>query len=527
MARPPRQQKLTFSLLKPDVTPDDALRDAGALSAHVVPALTADAPSLFVTSRAPHPPTWLAFIEPHVRGDLPALLAASSSAVLFIEASDRLFALTFGQGRHLLSAETVVSDFGLKVVLNTVAPDQLKSVDAKTIDETTMHTRRDVSRDSSFSAFGLDVSRDLLRAVTGTPQDATFGPRLTGSDALGLYTRAPVPELPQLAERLLTTYHLDDYKANFDFIDFLRQEKRPERLRELEERLVEALQQRDIVDVHLAAPETLDWLDVDGFRFTSQDDEQPSANDPRITEYLDSRDGDEITLETLKTDKMAALRASDGEPQGTWPILRCIVYQTELGDDLYVLSAGDWFRVNMNFKDRVYNEVAQIRLLEGLPAADQGTDEDSYNLKAAAAIDALCLDKKFVYDGGPDKMEVCDILTRDGGFIHVKHRGSSSTLSHLFTQGLNSAERLLQDPDFRRKAREVVAAEDEAFADVFTEDRPSPESHQITFVVITRSDRDTPLTLPFFSVVSLRAAASRLRGYGFPVSVAAVREQDL
>jgi uncharacterized protein (TIGR04141 family) len=181
----------------------------------------------------------------------------------------------------------------------------------------------------------------------------------------------------------------------------------------------------------------------------------------------------------------------------------------------------------MNFKDRVYNEVAQIRLLEGLPAADQGTDEDSYNLKAAAAIDALCLDKKFVYDGGPDKMEVCDILTRDGGFIHVKHRGSSSTLSHLFTQGLNSAERLLQDPDFRRKAREVVAAEDEAFADVFTEDRPSPESHQITFVVITRSDRDTPLTLPFFSVVSLRAAASRLRGYGFPVSVAAVREQDL
>ena len=74
-------------------------------------------------------------------------------------------------------------------------------------------------------------------------------------------------------------------------------------------------------------------------------------------------------------------------------------------------------------------------------------------------MDALCLDKKFVYDGGPRKMEICDILTRDGGLIHVKHRGSSSTLSHLFTQGVNSAERLLQDADFRSRARAVVAAE--------------------------------------------------------------------
>lgn len=55
-------------------------------------------------------------------------------------------------------------------------------------------------------------------------------------------------------------------------------------------------------------------------------------------------------------------------------------------------------------------------------------------------------------------------------------------------------------------------------------DRPLPDAHEVSFVVITRSDRETPLTLPFFSVVSLRAAASRLQGFGFRVSVAAVRE---
>lgn len=141
-------------------------------------------------------------------------------------------------------------------------------------------------------------------------------------------------------------------------------------------------------------------------------------------------------------------------------------------------------------------------------------------------MDALCLDKKFVYDGSPDKMEICDILTRDGGLIHVKHRGSSATLSHLFTQGVNSAERLLQDADFRSRARAVAARENSEFGEVLPADRPSPETHEVSFVVITRSDRDTPLTLPFFSVVSLRAAASRLQGFGFRVSVAAIREQS-
>jgi uncharacterized protein (TIGR04141 family) len=465
-------------------------------------------------------------LSPHTAGGLQGLFAASSGAVLLIEASERLFAVTFGQGRHLLNAEAFEYDFGLKVVLNTVAPDQLKSVDSKTIDETTMHTRRDVSRDSTFSAFGLDVTRDLLRAVTGTPRDKTLGPRLTGSDALGLQTRLQVPELAGLLTRLLEAYEEDTYIANgFDFIDFLRPEKNAARVDELEALLIATLAKGELADVHLAAPQPLDWLDVDGFRFSTQPAEEELESDPRITSYLASKEGEDLTFQALKHDRMEAIRASDSQPQATWPITRCLVYQTEHAGQLYVLSAGDWFRINLDFKDRVYEDVARLALLTGLPDADPGTDENAFNMKAAAAIDALCLDKKFVYDGGPDKMEICDILTRDGGLIHVKHRGSSATLSHLFTQGVNSAERLLQDPDFRRRARTIAAREDPEFGEVLPADRPRPETYEVSFVVITRSERDTPLTLPFFSVVSLRAAASRLQGFGFRVSVAAVREQ--
>ena len=230
-----RLQKLTLSLLKEGHSRDDVFRDIDELEAVIVPALGAEEESLFLRSRSPHRPRWVAYLERHVAGPLEGLFAASASAVLLFEAEGRLFAATFGQGRHLLDLESFEKDFGLKVVLNTVAPDQLKSVDAKTIDDTTVHTRRDLSKDSAFSAFGLDPSRDLLRAVTGRPRDETLAHRLTGSDALAIDMRDELPRLPELGARLLAAYEADDYKEHFAFIDFLRPEKDRARIAELQE----------------------------------------------------------------------------------------------------------------------------------------------------------------------------------------------------------------------------------------------------------------------------------------------------
>jgi uncharacterized protein (TIGR04141 family) len=525
VARQRRLERLTWSLLKAEYARKDILVAEAEVSAHVVPALTTQTPSLFIKATPPHPPGWLSYLEPHVRGGLTNLFAASSGAVLVLEAAGRVFAITLGQGRHLLNTSAFESDFGLKVVLNTVMPDQLKSVDAKTVEENTLHTRREVSRNSSISAFGLDVTRDLLRAVTGKPQDESLGPWLTGSDTLGIQTRLDVPELPGLAEQLLAAYESDAYKKEFEFIDFLRPEKSPARKQELEELLVDVLRRREISDLHLAAPEPLDWSDMNGFRFSTQASGAATDSDPRISRYLATKDDAELTMADLKRDKMLAISASTTYAQNTWPIFQCIVYEVELDGQLYVLSGGDWFRVNLDFKERVLEELGILTtLMEGLPQADAQTTEAAYNAKAATSLNALCLDTKLVRDGGPDSIEICDILTREGGFIHVKHRGSSATLSHLFAQGINSAERFLQDAGFREKAREIAAAENPEFAALFSEGRPDAADHEITFAVITRSSRDTLLTLPFFSIVSLRAAALRLRAMGFRVSVASVRE---
>ena len=332
-----------------------------------------------------------------------------------------------------------------------------------------------------------------------------------------------LPRLPELGARLLDAYQADDYKEHFGFIDFLRPERDHARIAELQDLLLENLSNQEWTDIHLAAPETLDWQEFDGFRFSTQRRDEDGSNDPSIRTYLATRE-DDLDLSVLKHDRMLAIRASDGEPMASWQVYRCLVFQAELGGYLYVLSDGDWFRVDLDYRRRVEAEVEALPDFAGLPDADRGTDEDSYNRKAAQAISALCLDKQFVYDGGPDKIEICDLLTGDGALIHVKQRGSSSTLSHLFTQGRNSGERLVTDADFRAKAAAVIQGIDGRYAKVWPVDRPRAEDHEIVFAVITRSRRRTPLTLPFFSVISLQAAARTLQGFGFKVSKAAVRE---
>lgn len=524
MPRQPKLQRLTLFLFKEGMTLDDVIPEREQLQSYHVRGLGIDDDNLFVKASFVNQPKWVPYLEPHVEQDLDSLLSSTAAAALVMRAGDRTLALAFGQGRHLLETEAVTHDFGLKVVLNTVAYDQLKSVDARSVDELTVHTRRDVSRDSSFEAFGLDVTRDLIRTVTGTPRDETLARKLTGSTALALNTRAQIPELPELAERLLDRYAATDYREHFDFIDHLRPVSDAALIARLQNALLEDLRARSITDLHLAPPEVLDHLDIEGFRFTTQERDSDPEADPRISAYLDSIDRDSLSFEKLKSDRVVPIHA-DGVAQRGWSVFRCIVYETSDQERLYVLSAGEWYEVSLDFKRRVDEDVRRLVPLElDLPEARFNESEGDYNARAANAIGALCLDEKLVRDEGPDKMEVCDLLTADGKLIHVKKRGRSSTLSHLFAQGINSAERLRGDDEFRGRARALIAREGAAFADVVPAERPNPADHEIGFVIITRSTRETPLTLPFFSVVSLRAAAQRLENQGFRVRVAKVPE---
>jgi len=238
---------LTYFLLKEERDVTSVIRESEELTAMNVPGLgIEDEPNLFVKASNVSVPRWAVLLDQYSDGSLADILrSASASAVLLLavdgDDSSRLMAMTFGHGRHLIEQDAIVHDFGLRVVLNSVAYDKIKSVDARTVDELTRHSRLDVSRDASFGAFGLDVTTDLVRSVTGTTDREPFSGRLTGSDSLSLNSKVDVPDFPALGATLLSAYGEVRYREHFDFIDHLRIEKDPSIVEQLDKALVESL----------------------------------------------------------------------------------------------------------------------------------------------------------------------------------------------------------------------------------------------------------------------------------------------
>jgi uncharacterized protein (TIGR04141 family) len=164
-----RLEKLTISLLKEGLGRDDVFRDRSKLDGHLIRSLDANRDSLFTAAVPSHPPKWVDFLDPHTPSNLSEVLRnASASAVLLLEAEQRLFAVTFGQGRHLIEPDNFVQDFGLRVVLNTVAPDKLKCIDARPVisSATSRAPRKTRSWPTALPALTLSASIPTSRSPT-------------------------------------------------------------------------------------------------------------------------------------------------------------------------------------------------------------------------------------------------------------------------------------------------------------------------------------------------------------------------
>ena len=135
-------------------------------------------------------------------------------------------------------------------------------------------------------------------------------------------------------------------------------------------------------------------------------------------------------------------------------------------------------------------------------------------------------------------IEICDILSTQGHFIHVKRKLNSSSLSHLFSQGLVSADLLLMSQEYRETVLQEVrtaerakrAGRDGAFS-AMIRDGVQPGRLEVVYAVIAKwgdegkgKDRGIAEAMPFFSKVNLRRCATDLKRMGYSVSYKRIPE---
>ena len=516
---------------------------------------------LYVVAPPPRFPDWMAFLEEGFE-DVALSPSAANQALLVVRVEPEndlphLFALTFGFGRFLLAPHAHVRQFGLKVALNIIfegdegkgaVRPRIRRVDMTTVADNVMRTRRQANRHDDFDAFGVDIRRDLLGAVTGDPVDSkTWGGRITGGDALRLGAPVTLALLGELCLKLHEVEQRDDYTRRFDWIDNLHPVEDETRVAALQSRLVEQLR-GDPQKLELAPPTLLDWDEIASFSLElgSQDDDAPEEQ--RFDElYL------EHYLEVLGPEGLAALDIAQltalhqvhaydagGKELGRWPVFDWLDGEIEHKGETYALVGGEIFRIEKRYLAQLDGFISRINEWSNdLPPSAKGKSEGDYNREAAeGSSHLLCLDAKTVrVDTHTSPIEVCDLLSSDGDFVHVKRKLRSSALSHLFSQGAVSGDLFHMNPQFRQKTLELVQREERQLAEDsgdpdykgrFARFGPgdiNPSKYEVVYAIIAPwKGRKPSEALPFFSKVNLRRHVDDLHRMGYRVSYKRIEE---
>lgn len=507
-----------FLLRKEYKAPADALNEH--LEQNQIPIGENRFATLYVKKSPDSAPAWAGFFRNQVDESLLGTVK-STSAVLFISIDTRTFALTFGHGRFLLKPECYEERFGLLATVNSVRPDALRSIDTRAfVDD--QNARVQTGQEASAYEFGIDIERDLVRAIVGKPTDPALGSRLAGTDSLTASADVDISNVSVLLKKYLQAYNSTSYKSTFPWIDQIRQVRRDSKLWErLDSELItiikQAWQTNGVSDkCWLSLPDIVEWADIDGFKFTNSKKEGVST-DVHLPGFVHTHDKDKLSIDYLKSHFAMAVNTEE-RVIARWPVYRCIQCEFDLDDKSYVLSAGTWFEIDKNFVGSIEKFYKTIPTFPEKTLVYNHQNEGKYN-EALAASDSSrwCLmDRKLLQVGGVhDKIEFCDVYGKNTLF-HIKHYGSSSVLGHLFNQGLVSGELLKSHPDVVNLANEKL---DKAHKLGLANSVPRDVSaYSIVFGIISQSNKPG-LHLPFFSKVVLKSCTTKLRDLGYKVLI--------
>lgn len=526
-----KTQRLTIFLLQTISEPRQAIAQGKSPTAVELDASRGVEGTFFFLSKPPSPPSWVPYVK-EIAPTTPDLFSSSASGLLVVNAHDRHFALTFGYGRSLLDLSKIERQFGLKVALNRIDPAQLRSMDTKTFEDLVVTRSLQASKSTDLPTFGIDVSRDILRAVTGEPRDTSLSRRLSGADALVLGIASKASELPKLLGEILDAFAEDAYKDNFAWIDHLSLITDHVLIDALDERLAEQLALGDTGGTHMAMPEPLNWEDIESFKITGS---QGIFQDLDLDEYLESL-GDgrpKITVSILKGRRVAVKFLRSGEADGRWTVYNCLISEQRVSDQLYVLIEGRWLAISESLAEEVDAFAVALQSSQTtLLSSNVGETEPAYNKRVAsqAVGDLLCLDAKIQVPGGASSgIELCDLLTVDGEFIHIKRKSRSSTLSHLFAQGSISATTFVSDGTYRDRVRaQIETSVDPSEMDKWLALVPDRNGsvdrsrYTVSYAVITNSNKPGADWLPFFSKLNLMQQGKQVLSLGFGLSITRV-----
>jgi uncharacterized protein (TIGR04141 family) len=510
----------------------NSLRDDHRLEEGVAATNLPEGSTLFVLDNVPHAPWWKSYF-----GVTKNLNQVTKGALIFLPVGERCFALSFGHVFHNLEDRAYEYDFGLRVTLNSVDPNKLKSTDVLEPGEA-RRQRTQVPVDSDLTFFDFDRDSTILKSLTGKVKSEykDLFKHATGSSNLRISSSLASDELAGLCVKLLELYGSDEYKTTFPDIQNIAPVRDPVLIDQLNGKLLAAFKTKD-QSLNLTVPDIINYNDnvFSTFSGCGAGDLYEDVFMGRYYSYLEARGQNinDIGLDEFRKHRLK-LVDEDNTPKGdSYSILKCFVFDTLLPDGAgtYHLTEGNWYKVENDYVAKLQAFLDPLCADLPLPNYTHKT-EGEYNKAVAENDDAyLCFDMKNISPAGQSQVEPCDLYAVQdelGTFYHIKVSTFSAQLSHLFNQGTNAVELLKLEDEAREKLDTLV--EESQISDerkkLFGEPLAA-QKYSIAFGIVTHKDKARrSLNLPLFSRISLMRNMKSLKLMSIPAVYGFVDDQS-
>ena len=248
---------------------DDCIKSPNTLSNSKLKATFGMDGIIYYCDSNKKPPRWKPYLDQWATDTIDISDNSSNKAIMLVKVKNRIMAVVFGYGRSFLKEEYIERNFGFKVALNTINPNKMRSVNAATIEDMVVTTQRQASYSTSQDEFGLNVTNDIMKGITGEPFDEKYGNHISGKDSLVVAVSMELEELKDKLELYHSAYTDDRYKRiGFEWVDNVAEVRDSVLSENLDFKLSEAIEKHNTEHLHIAPPETTDWDRITGFCYS-------------------------------------------------------------------------------------------------------------------------------------------------------------------------------------------------------------------------------------------------------------------
>lgn len=397
-----------------------------------------------------------------------------------IDEKDNYFAMTFGlSGDKNINKNKTVPDFGIKVAMNICNPDEIKSVQTSQHEAISIQSEKQILSGAGLSVFNIDYNDEFFKRIIGKTKDQyNYISSVTGGEKIQLKFNKNKPltwdNIKEITTELNTLYNSESYKnTEFKSFDNWSFEKDEEKIKELNKKLVEEINNAKFDKISLCVPE---FIDINRISFKYEKDETNNHEELNLIEYINTFRNKKVSISALQNRSIYIYDKETETTYSKWKVFQCIVAEILDNNNVcYILYNGLWRRISTDFKQLVNNylnnnniKFDENTLTEELPndiniynTVSKQNREEIFNKECAKNNDKLFLFDKSKIDIAHEKIyEICDILTTNKELIHVKkYKTGAASLSHLFTQAKLYSEAIIINTDTRKTMVDFIENE--------------------------------------------------------------------